>query len=1197
MKGKFSTKTIVIIALTVLLLAIGVTGTVLFLKDSGEAAAMEEKNVLPVTGTNDEPESGAETPINQENQGENGGEQQKEETPNTTVNTNVNTTGETTSTRTTTPTQSTREITQEPETSTVEREKVIAESKELNWNKFNLTEDADNLNKNINYSNLKYRVEYYFDGELDESLTETVGKNKKDQTIETYEDKVKAGYSLERTENLPLTVSEVEENNVIKVFYAKQEFKIEKVATLYKAENNKEEVKTRSTIIEKAEKGDIIHYLVTVTNTGKVDINGIRVSDTMQSNTVLVDVNVGETKTAFEYDYEVTQDDMNAQKPIYNKATAKIDDNNVQEVERETDVAEADNSIEITKTSELVKTEGNEVAGKAQVKDKIKYAVKVKNTGNVTLEKVTINDNMLGITNQEVVVNLKPEEEKTIELGNYEVKQEDVDNQAKIYNIVTVNETEGKDEGTDVVPRNNYIVNYYKENTTEKLATSKFESAYLGSEVIETAKDLRSVGYDLVGSETQKLVIKSENNEINFYYKPRTDVSYTVKYLEKGTENELAAKEEKTGKTFNETYEETAKEITGYTVDAETKSITLDAYNKELIFYYTARTDLNYKINYYYNGNLGKSEEIKEQKYGTIIRIEDIKEKIDSNKNGYEHIETTTAQQPFVSGLIIIGTDLSKNIINVYYGRPEIKAEKTSVITTTADKGKAHVGDVIRYTIKVWNTGKISKDVTVRDSVPTGTTLNENSIVLSNGTKTVTNNKEITWNVNVPANTSKENAETITFEVKINQDAIGTKITNTAYVDETKTEDPEKYDVTKPAKITVSKSADRSGEVLTGEKVTYTLSAINEGDEAGNVVIKDASLKELINNGKLQLIGEIKTSDGKVISLEDLSKGVTITVNGKNTTKTIKYTVKITANAGEKIKNVVEVVEGGNVKEDKKEVVLEVEKNITATKLTEKKSKKNIIIAIDRSESMRYHKKYEEAKKAVQKIIDIIYPDNDTNNGTNTKVIAYAGVETCDTIGSASGYSNKEELKKKVSRSIVLGITNLKHVLKYIADEVPTTDPANNVVIFVGDGGTGWLAGVKWKDCIENSNKLKAKATVYTIGVQNSDVLRNMATDPNTTYSTVNGYTESGLTEALKKVITNISIESNKSNKKTDNGKVLLEGIYVDAKHPIVITVEGKTSETFNSIPPTIIKDGNNYYLDLTKFNANDNVSITYYSK
>ena len=613
---------------------------------------------------------------------------------------------------------------------------------------------------------------------------------------------------------------------------------------------------------------------------------------------------------------------------------------------------------------------------------------------------------------------------------------------------------------------------------------------------------------------------------------------------------------------------------------------------------------MSYTINYYYNNEKGKSEEITGKKYGSVVYLKDIQDKIELNKNyngkEYEYIETKTEQQPLVSGLIIIGTDLSKNIINVYYGRPEIKAEKTSIITTTADKGKAHVGDVIRYTIKVWNTGKISKDVTVKDPMPTGTTLNKNSIVLSNGTKTVTNNKEITWNVNVPANTSKENAETITFEVKINQDAVGTKITNTAYVDETKTEDPGKYDVTKPAKITVSKSADKSGKVLTGEKVTYTLSAINEGDEAGKVVIKDASLKELIDNGKLQLIGEIKTSDGKVISLEDLSKGVTITVNGKNTTKTIKYTVKITANAGEKIKNVVEVVEGGNVKEDKKEVVLEVEKNITATKLTEKKSKKNIIIAIDKSHSMAGGG-YTIAKKVVQNIIDIIYPDNDTNNGTNTKVIAYAGIGTCRTIGSASGYSNKGDLKEKVSESRVDGFTNLKHVLKYIADEVPTTDPANNVVIFVGDGATGKAQGVYWNNCIKNSNKLKAKATVYTIGVtadnKLNNNLRNMATDPNTTFSTVNGYTESGLTEALKKVITNISIESNKSTKKTDNGKVLLEGLYVDAKHPIVITVEGKTSETFNSIPPTIIKDGNNYYLDLTKFNANDNVSITYYSK
>ena len=59
MKGKFSTKAIVLTVLTVVLLGAGVTGTVLFLKDNGETAAITENNqteqtgqdvALPVTG-------------------------------------------------------------------------------------------------------------------------------------------------------------------------------------------------------------------------------------------------------------------------------------------------------------------------------------------------------------------------------------------------------------------------------------------------------------------------------------------------------------------------------------------------------------------------------------------------------------------------------------------------------------------------------------------------------------------------------------------------------------------------------------------------------------------------------------------------------------------------------------------------------------------------------------------------------------------------------------------------------------------------------------------------------------------------------------------------------------------------------------------------------------------------------------------
>ena len=565
MKGKFSTKTIVIIALTVLLLAIGVTGTVLFLKDSGEAAAMEEKNVLPVTGTDNEPESGAETPINQENQGENGGEQQTEETPNTTVNT----TGETTSTRTTTPTQSTREITQEPETSTVEREKVIAESKELNWNKFSLTEDADNLNKNINYNNLKYKVEYYFDGELDESLTEIVGKNKKDQKIETYEDKVKAGYGLERTENLPLTVSEVEENNVIKVFYAKQEFKIEKVATLYKLENNKEEVKTRSAIIEKAEKGDKIHYLVTVTNTGKVDINGIRVSDTMQQSDAIVDVKVGETKTAFEYDYEVTQDDIDAQTPIYNKAVAKTD-NNEKEIEVTVEVIEKVNYTinyykdNVAEGNFLGKVEGTSELGSTITADVTMHIPEgYKFVGTAPSMEIITGENVINVVYVKDSFGYKVNYYKdSIAETNFLAKEEET---AEFGSTVTADVTihipegykfEGIAPSTEITTGENvinvvyvkddfgYKVNYYKDSIAETNFLAKEEgTAEFGSTVTADVTIHIPEGYKFVGTAPSTEITTGEN-VINVVY-VKDSFGYRVYYYKDSVaEANFLAKEE-----------------------------------------------------------------------------------------------------------------------------------------------------------------------------------------------------------------------------------------------------------------------------------------------------------------------------------------------------------------------------------------------------------------------------------------------------------------------------------------------------------------------------------------------------------------------------------------------------------------------------------------------------------------------------
>ena len=63
-----------------------------------------------------------------------------------------------------------------------------------------------------------YEVRYYFNRELDESLTEKNVALYGDK-ITSYTDKVKEDYTLETVENLPLVISEDESKNIINVYY------------------------------------------------------------------------------------------------------------------------------------------------------------------------------------------------------------------------------------------------------------------------------------------------------------------------------------------------------------------------------------------------------------------------------------------------------------------------------------------------------------------------------------------------------------------------------------------------------------------------------------------------------------------------------------------------------------------------------------------------------------------------------------------------------------------------------------------------------------------------------------------------------------------------------------------------------------------------------------------------------------------
>ena len=183
-KGFLSTKTIIIIILAILLLGITITGTVLFLRDLDKAEDMSKNIVsnLVVEGANDtafeeqqstNEQQAAQGEIENINKKENVEESLNQIQPTETISTtNVNTAN------TIMPIENENRAI-EPLVSTVERERVISEETILSWNDIELNEGLAATNLFINYQNLKYKVEYYFDGVIDEKLTEEFSKNKK----------------------------------------------------------------------------------------------------------------------------------------------------------------------------------------------------------------------------------------------------------------------------------------------------------------------------------------------------------------------------------------------------------------------------------------------------------------------------------------------------------------------------------------------------------------------------------------------------------------------------------------------------------------------------------------------------------------------------------------------------------------------------------------------------------------------------------------------------------------------------------------------------------------------------------------------------------------------------------------------------------------------------------------------------------
>lgn len=233
----------------------------------------------------------------------------------------------------------------------------------------------------------------------------------------------------------------------------------------------------------------------------------------------------------------------------------------------------------------------------------------------------------------------------------YEIKEED--------NIIKVCYVKRDDMS--------YTVKYLDKANDEELLASEVRNDKTFEEVYtETAKNA-PYGYKLVSNKTQEIKVDAEDKVVIFYYEKRNDFKYSVKYLEEGTDKELADTEYRDNKSYLESYSEKAKNISGYNVVGEdTQEFILKEENTEIIFYYTKKADLSYRVVYYkdsLNTEAIGEKVVNNQTFESIINKEDINVDLYKPLKGYNSGVIAT-DMPYI---IIDG----ENIINVIYTKKD----------------------------------------------------------------------------------------------------------------------------------------------------------------------------------------------------------------------------------------------------------------------------------------------------------------------------------------------------------------------------------------------------------------------------------------------------------------------------------------------------------------------------------------------
>ena len=209
----------------------------------------------------------------------------------------------------------------------------------------------------------------------------------------------------------------------------------------------------------------------------------------------------------------------------------------------------------------------------------------------------------------------------------------------------------------------------------------------------------------------------------------------------------------------------------------------------------------------------------------------------------------------------------------------------TKSATTKTGEGLVQEGEQITYTITVTNNSE--KDVEVKDRIPEQTTYVDGSV----------ENAEISEDGTVIFGTAKAGEVTvITFKVTVNAGA--TRIITNVAVANGEESDPTETTIVKITKSSEVKTAEgatvEDNVAKVGDKITYTISVENTGDETETVNVKDVELSELISNGTLEVEEDSKATADKLMNGTDVTVPAGETVELEFTTEVLKVDGAIT---------------------------------------------------------------------------------------------------------------------------------------------------------------------------------------------------------------------------------------------------------------------------------------------------------------